>query len=457
MEKAYNRQNYVIGKKKKIMNFKNLKNRFNAFAADAREKTRQKIHEARDGLKMATTIGVLYTAITVDRVKEKLFPSFWTSIENGDAKAVEEALKKNPALAAAALDEYGTVPLHCAAAGDKADVAAVLLAYGAKLDAEDHRGVTPLLIAAGRGNLPMIELFLQHNDPTLNKLVFGETETAVSAAAANGHADAVEMLHKGGARLDIATSHGATALTETYQRLTFAQKGGRADEALKLMNCLDYLERNIADVATGADRNANVYTSLMRVARDGYADLADTMLAADTADTVNQRYVSEEHAVPVHGNNEMKHCVNTALKEAIFSREPAMVECLLKHGAKQDVDYEGDMTPLMAAAWQGRADMLKLLLDNDTSTVNALHERKYEGFLSVKRVDFTHSALTLAVNSKDAAMVSMLLDHGARTDLATTKSPLQLAEEAGLTEIAGILKGWQLAQKPAAGNKPPAL
>jgi ankyrin repeat protein len=132
-----------------------------------------------------------------------------------------------------------------------------------------------------------------------------------------------------------------------------------------------------------------------------------------------------------------------------------MVDLLLKNGAKQDVDYEGDQTPLMLAARSGRADMLKLLLDNDASTINLVHLHKFDGFLNPQRVDFTHSALTYAVKSKKIDAVTLLLDRGARTDLPTTKSPLQLAQELGLTDIADLLTARQSVNK-APATKPPS-
>jgi ankyrin repeat protein len=364
---------------------------------------------------------------------------------------VEAALQKNPALAnTPMLDDTPAGPLHLAAACGQAGVAAVLLKYGAKLDNEDERGVTPLLIASSKGDVPMIELFLKNNDPTLNKLVFQETTTAAAAAAEGGHIEALETLHRAGARLDIANAWGESALTATASKLKFAQERSYTIDVLGLTHCLAYLETNLGP---SADISANVYTPLMRTAHDGDTLLAEKLLTADPA-SVNCRYSEDKSAVPVHGA-ETKRAVTTALKEAVDSRKPEMVELMLRNGAKQDVDYEGDQTPIMLAVLRHQPEMLKALLDNDASTVNALHTQIYEGFLRAKRVDFTHSALTYAVQSKDVDMVKLLLDHGARTDLPTTKSPLQLAEEAGLTEITALLKG-QPAQNPAA-PRPPTL
>lgn len=427
------------------MAFRKFRERFNARAA----KIRDKAGDVAGNLTMGAVLGAVFAAAQLDRIKEIFLPSFWFSVETGNAAAVERALQKNPALANQALGSDGAMPLHAAVSCEQTAVAAVLLKYGAKLDVEDNRGTTPLLIAAARGHLPTIELLLQHKDPTLNRLQFKGTETAVSLAAAGGHAEALEMLHKGGARLDIATAYGETALTAARQRLDFARTDGRAEDVVKLKNCVDYLERNMADVCTGADRNANVYTPLMRVAHDGDVGLAEMMLAADTLDTVNQRYISEEPATLIHGIDDTERCVSTALKEAIFGRKPAMVECLLKHGAKQAIDYEGDMTPIIAATRQGEIEMLKMLLDNDTSTIDLLNVRKYDNRLQPERNDFTHSALTYAVRMKSAALVSLLLDHGARTDLPTTKSPWQMAKEEGLTEIVKLIEEAQIARKNA--------
>jgi hypothetical protein len=229
------------------MDFKNFKDRFNKFAEKARRHGRDVVNTAG----MVTVVGVGMAVAAADRLKERLFPSFTTGIEKGDLYLVEKELKKNPALASTLLADDGTRPLHLAAACDQPAVAALLIEYGASLDVEDNRGVTPLLIAASRGHVPTVELFLQNNDPTLNKLVFQKTQTAASAAAGNGHLEALEALHKGGARLDIANEWGDTVMTEVEKKLRFAQSRGDVDGTICLTGCMNYLEDNLTGMATG--------------------------------------------------------------------------------------------------------------------------------------------------------------------------------------------------------------
>lgn len=420
------------------MNFGDFRDGFNKIA--------QKFHDASSGLKrnlrLAATVATLPVVFAGMVVKEKLFPSFESSIVDGDVQAVEAALKKTPHLARLTLEGgERSLPLYLAASYKQAAVAEMLLQYGARLDVQDGRGITPLLVAAAAGDVATLRVFIAHQDPTLNKLVYGETETAIMAAAEGGHFDAMTLLHKNGARLDITTAHGQSALSQTRQKLSFIEKNYSADAKLfGLRQCAAYLETHVSELMSDANKDKNVYTPVMHACREGDVELATLLLNNDRHDSVNKKFSEDARAVPVHGIDETKRVVTTALKEAVDSRKPELVALVLQHGAKQDINYEGDKTPLMQAVRFRSADIAAQLLANDTSTINQLHLQKYDGFLSPKRVDFTHSALTYAVQAKDIKSVELLLQHGARTDLATTKSPLQLAEAAGLDDIAALIK-----------------
>jgi ankyrin repeat protein len=65
-------------------------------------------------------------------------------------------------------DERGLAPLHAAALNDRVEAARLLLAHGARVEAEDRYGDTPLYRAvyAYQGNPEMVKLLLEHGaDP----------------------------------------------------------------------------------------------------------------------------------------------------------------------------------------------------------------------------------------------------------------------------------------------------
>jgi hypothetical protein len=78
----------------------------------------------------------------------------------GDVKKVELLLKTQPNLIASKDEKYGQTPLHVAAFNDRVDVAKLLLADHADVNAKAKNGSTPLHLAAAKGNKDMVDLLL---------------------------------------------------------------------------------------------------------------------------------------------------------------------------------------------------------------------------------------------------------------------------------------------------------
>ena len=79
---------------------------------------------------------------------------------NGDIKTVETLLKEHPDLVSSKEEKYGQTPLHIAAFNDHFDIAKLLLANKADVNAQANNGATPLHLAAAKGNKDIVELLL---------------------------------------------------------------------------------------------------------------------------------------------------------------------------------------------------------------------------------------------------------------------------------------------------------
>ena len=75
---------------------------------------------------------------------------------DGDSDKVDALLKEDPD-GAFKTDEMGATPLHYAAIGGRNDVAELLFAHRAGVDAADRRGVRPLSAAAAYGRKDVAE------------------------------------------------------------------------------------------------------------------------------------------------------------------------------------------------------------------------------------------------------------------------------------------------------------
>jgi ankyrin repeat protein len=77
----------------------------------------------------------------------------------GDTAKVQALLKADPGLASRR-HSNGDTPLHCAALYGRRDVAALLLANGADVNAKGHEGTTPLYNAVWNNHEAVVELLL---------------------------------------------------------------------------------------------------------------------------------------------------------------------------------------------------------------------------------------------------------------------------------------------------------
>jgi ankyrin repeat protein len=166
----------------------------------------------------------------------------------GDLETVKTMLKSNSDLVFSESD-YGSTPLHLAAAYGKKDVALLLLASRAEVNAKDRRGRTPLHRAAEKGCKELLELLLANHAEVNAKDRHGSTplhEAAISGckeeaallltnkaevnakgyaeltplaqAAANGHKELVELLLANHADVNATNGSGSTPLTAAVDR-----------------------------------------------------------------------------------------------------------------------------------------------------------------------------------------------------------------------------------------------
>jgi cytohesin len=127
-------------------------------------------------------------------------PAFGDEIHNaaasGDMEKVKALLKDNPELASRT-DANGLTPLHYAAAADQKDVAELLLANKADVNAKmtpggRTPGRTPLHFAAAIGRREMVEWLLAHHANINAKAIDGMTPLHI--AVFQGHKNVVEVL-----------------------------------------------------------------------------------------------------------------------------------------------------------------------------------------------------------------------------------------------------------------------
>eukprot|EP01059_Diplonema_ambulator_P037202 TRINITY_DN9703_c0_g1_i1.p1 TRINITY_DN9703_c0_g1~~TRINITY_DN9703_c0_g1_i1.p1 ORF type:complete len:388 (+),score=38.20 TRINITY_DN9703_c0_g1_i1:58-1164(+) len=98
------------------------------------------------------------------------------------------------------------------------DNATRLIELGANVNQLGSLGKTPLMYAAGKGDVNMVRCLVSHRADV--KLTCSNGETAMHYAARNGHADVIEALHQSGADINATASiSGNTPLHSSARSL----------------------------------------------------------------------------------------------------------------------------------------------------------------------------------------------------------------------------------------------
>src|ERR1035437_7692671 len=174
----------------------------------------------------------------------------------GDLAKVQALLKSNPDLVFSK-DPQGATPLHFAAASDHMDVAQLLLAHHADVNARDNKGATSLH-AAAYGH-PDVARLLLANKAAVNAKD-GKGDTPLHYAAFGGHRDVAQLLLASKAEVNARDSEGDTPLH-------FAASSGHTD-------VVQFLLANNADVDAKDNKGQ---TPARWAAHNGYKNLAELL------------------------------------------------------------------------------------------------------------------------------------------------------------------------------------
>ncbi len=254
-------------------------------------------------------------------------PAFAESIHEaarkGNLKKVQALLQNNPQLVFNK-DRGGDTPLILAAFGGYTDVAELLLADKADVNAKNNNGDSSLLLAVSGHYRAVVELLLANkanvDDANRNAM------TPLQLAVYKGYGDLTKLLLAHNPDVNRQDSHGETPLL-------LAVMADRKDIAELL------LAAN-ADISI---RDNNGYTPLLLAAYEGHRSLAELLLA-NKAD-VNAKNPNGD----------------TPLHLATLTRHRDVVELLLANKADINLKDNAGATPLHLATLNHDDDMAELL------------------------------------------------------------------------------------------------
>jgi ankyrin repeat protein len=361
-------------------------------------------------------------------------PLAWAAYQD-DTEMVDALLKAGAKVNVA--DEYGETPLTLACANGNAEIVSKLVAAGADVNAARWSGETALMIAAGSGN-PKVLTTLISKDAPVGVVEARKGQTPLMWAAAQGHAEAADVLLKAGANPNTISKGGFSPIIFAAQKgepntVTTLLKAG-ADinytvpagmNALLVAVTAQKKEAAAVLIANGAsvaskDRTGN--TALHIAAQLGDLDLTKQLIAkgADVNAKTNKTAAGGRGGFFRAPSGEQ-----TALMLAARANKPAIMKALVEAGADPKLRAQDGSTLLMAAANSGHLDAVAYAYELDPEAIKAVTDTKS----AVMHASVTGS-MQVSTQPEICKVVQFLADKGADLDPvdANGRTPIIIAD-----------------------------
>uniref|UniRef100_H3CUB6 Ankyrin repeat and KH domain containing 1 n=1 Tax=Tetraodon nigroviridis TaxID=99883 RepID=H3CUB6_TETNG len=288
--------------------------------------------------------------------------------------------------------------LTLACAGGHEELVSVLIARGANIEHRDKKGFTPLILAATAGHVGVVEVLLDKGGD-IEAQSERTKDTPLSLACSGGRQEVVELLLLRGANKEHRN-------VSDYTPLSLAASGGYVNIIKILLNA-------------GAEINSSIRTGsklgispLMLAAMNGHVPAVKLLL--DMGSDINAQIETNR---------------NTALTLACFQGRAEVVSLLLDRKANVEHRAKTGLTPLMEAASGGYAEVGRVLLDKGAD-VNAPPVPSSRD-----------TALTIAADKGHYKFCELLINRGAHIDVRNKKgnTPLWLAANGGHFDVVQLL------------------
>ncbi|MDR0494446.1 MAG: ankyrin repeat domain-containing protein [Treponema sp.] len=340
----------------------------------------------------------LFAAFSACATKPQNKDSVWSLLERNDEKAKDYFTGEVDVFET---DANGRTPLHYAAEHDNQALAAFFIAMGAKVDAKDKDGLTPLAICADKGTIKAAKV-LAASGANIHELTIQGVSIARTAILDTVFLNAILEP----AAMETAGMNGKTILHLASE----AGKGGAVKAILAAIDS-DGAGKPLAaagdrsgllDKRDSSGQNA-LDTALSRPDSRDHMEAAEQLILAGAV-SANPIYHYFAPAARSANYNWRKADGLAPLHYAAAEGHEGFIEFLLEKKANVNIKNSSGSAPLHEAARSGNTDIIKLLVKNgaEVSAQDAMG----------------NSALHVAVaEEKHPAVIRALLENGADPNL----------------------------------------
>ncbi|CAI7664301.1 unnamed protein product [Penicillium pancosmium] len=313
---------------------------------------------------------------------------------------------------------FGRTPLIAAARRGHLEIVEKLISYGADLTIKNDDGNDALSLASFWGHYEVVKLLLQKSTNLANS-------EALHNAAQGNEPRVAQLLLESGADIELLDSYGDTALHDASQNEDTEIAQILLKHGAKI-NCRDrrgwtpvnnasyhgFLKLVKILVQKGADveiPNENGFTAMLSASGRGHTEVVRLLLD--------------------HGANFEHQTVSgwTAVNLAANGGSSEIVKLLVEKGADIEIPSKDGQTPLNSAATQREVNIVRLLIEHGANLTTQDH--------------LGWTALNSASSTGSLEVVQMLLEKNVDVNIPNNEgwTPLNAASRSGNSEIVRLL------------------
>ncbi|MDX1924807.1 MAG: ankyrin repeat domain-containing protein [Rickettsiaceae bacterium] len=290
-------------------------------------------------------------------------------IQDGDLERLKTFMKKNAEFDLNFRDEFGISLMFHAVYNGRKEIVSYLIQNKVSVNQVLNGRETALMTAASKGDIEMLEMLLDNGSEINYRVEDGSTP--LTLAIKSGNVDAVKMLLRGGAKF-------------TGRDL---KMGANISIAINELGEVDTIYKN---------KMVKLFTAMEAIEMTEFVGIIKSKGCNENL----EQFLKKHDDIDL--NSIKGHDGQGVIEMSLESRDPKIIETLIKRGANVNEKGLNNRTPLIKALCINCLEIAKILIQNGAN-VN-------------EKDSFGKSAIDYAIETGKKEMIEILLKNGATLD-----------------------------------------